>query len=95
MSCNWYFMFILIYRYIGNLIIGYEMFHSVKPNVAQIKITEIGKWLEELDKSTDTFYLSINSGLLHVLKSTFIHLLYAANSTEECKLVITYSYLFF
>lgn len=94
-----YFLFTLIinlyvYRYIGNLIIGYEMMRLGKSNLALIKISEIGKWLEELDKSTDVFYLSINSGLLHVLKGTFIHILYAKNSIEECKLVIIHLFIF-
>jgi hypothetical protein len=71
------------------------MFRLGKSNLALIKISEIGKWLEELDdKSTDVFYLSINSGLLHVLKATFIHILFATNSIEESKLVIINLFIF-
>jgi len=55
-----------------------------------MKILEIGKWLEELDKGTDEFYLSINTGLQHIMKATFIHMLFATNLTEECKWVSYY-----
>ncbi|XP_050062676.1 uncharacterized protein LOC114131742 isoform X2 [Aphis gossypii] len=72
-------------RFIGNLIIFHELFHHGEPESAQIKILEIGKWLEELDKGTDEFYLSIKSGIQHIMKATFIHMLFAMNLTEECK----------
>ncbi|XP_025197328.1 uncharacterized protein LOC112596064 [Melanaphis sacchari] len=72
-------------RYVGNLIIGYEFFHKDESELGQLKILEIGKWLEELDKGTDEFYLSINVGLQYVLKATFIHMLFATNLTGECK----------
>lgn len=52
-----------------------------------MKILEIGKWLEELDSGTDEFYLSINTGLQHVMKATFIHMLFATNLIGECKWV--------
>ncbi|XP_027854457.1 uncharacterized protein LOC114133034 [Aphis gossypii] len=72
-------------RFIGNLIISYELFHNGEPELAQMKILEIGKWLEELDKGTDEFYLSIKTGLQHIMKATFIHMLFATNLTGECK----------
>ncbi|CAH1733057.1 unnamed protein product [Aphis gossypii] len=72
-------------RFIGNLIIFHELFHHGEPESAQIKILEIGKWLEELDKGTDEFYLSIKPGVQHIMKATFIHMLFAMNLTEECK----------
>ncbi|XP_025197325.1 uncharacterized protein LOC112596062 [Melanaphis sacchari] len=72
-------------RFIGNLIISYELFHNGEPELAQMKILEIGKWLEELDKGTDEFYLSIKIGLQRVMKATFIHMLFATNLTGECK----------
>ncbi|XP_022176758.1 uncharacterized protein LOC111038033 isoform X2 [Myzus persicae] len=72
-------------RYVGNLIIGYELFHKGESELGQMKILEIGKWLEELDNGTDEFYLSINIGLQHVMKATFIHMLFAANLTGECQ----------
>lgn len=84
-------MLIVILRYLGNLIIGYELFHKDNPESGQMKILEIGKWLEELDNSTDAFYLSINVGLKHVMTATFIHMLFATNLIGECKWV---SYLF-
>jgi len=87
-------LLILIYflRFIGNLIISYEFFHKGEHELAQMKILEIGKWLEELDKGTDEFYLSINTGIQHIMEATFIHMLFATNLTEECKWV---SYLLF
>lgn len=72
-------------RYVGNIIIGYELFHKGESELGQMKILEIGKWLEELDNGTDEFYLSINVGLQHVMKATFIHILFASNLTGECK----------
>ncbi|XP_026806570.1 uncharacterized protein LOC113549459 [Rhopalosiphum maidis] len=72
-------------RYVGNLIIGYELFHKGESELGQMKILEIGKWLEELDNGTDEFYLSINVGIQHVMKATFIHMLFATNLTGECK----------
>lgn len=74
-------------RYIGNLIISHELFHKGKTDVAQLKVLEIGKWLEELDNGTDEFYLSISSGLKHVMKATFIHMLFITNLVEEAKWV--------
>ncbi|VVC40331.1 Hypothetical protein CINCED_3A024167 [Cinara cedri] len=73
-------------RFVGNLIIAYEMFHMDKTELGQMKILEIGKWLEELDKldKVDEFYLSINVGLKHVMTGTFIHMLFATNLTGEC-----------
>ncbi|KAF0762103.1 Uncharacterized protein FWK35_00006600 [Aphis craccivora] len=72
-------------RYTGNLIISYELFHKHEPELAQFKLLEIQDWLENLDKGTDEFYLSINTGLRHVVNATFIHMLYVTNLTEECK----------
>ncbi|XP_050062018.1 uncharacterized protein LOC114128803 [Aphis gossypii] len=84
-------------RYIGNLIISYELFHKNEPELAQFKLLAIQDWLENLDKGTDEFYLSINTGLHHVVKATFIHMLYITNLTEECKWilndVVLYSHL--
>jgi len=87
----------LIYflRFILNLIISYEFFHKGEYEIAQIKILEIGKWLEELDKGTDEFYLSINAGLRHIMETTFIHMLFATNLTEECKWVSYYVFICF
>ncbi|XP_022166150.1 uncharacterized protein LOC111030787 [Myzus persicae] len=72
-------------RFIGNLIVSFEYFHKGEPELAQIKILEIGKWLEELDQGTDEFYLSINTGLQHIMRATLIHMLFPTNLTEECK----------
>lgn len=80
----------IILRFVGNLIIGYELFHNGEVETAQMKVLEIGKWLEELDNGSDKFYLSINTGLYHVMKGTFIHMLYAANLIGECKWVRYY-----
>jgi len=80
-------MLIYFLRFIGNLIISYELFHKDESELAQLKIFEIGKWLEELDEGTDEFYLSIRTGLQHVMKATFIHMLFATKLTGECKWV--------
>lgn len=63
------------------------MFHNNNAESAQMKILEIGKWLEELDNGNDEFYLSIKTGLKHVMTATFIHMLFATNLIEECKWV--------
>lgn len=76
-----------MFRFIGNLVISYEMFHKGETEEAQLKILEIGKWLEDLDSGADEFYLSIKTGLKHVMTSTFIHMLFATNLIEECKWV--------
>ncbi|XP_050434711.1 uncharacterized protein LOC126841936 [Adelges cooleyi] len=72
-------------RFIGNLIISYEMFHNEDKEVAQLKVLEIGKWLEELDNGSDEFYLSINIGLKHVTMSTFAHMVFATNLIEQSR----------
>jgi len=61
------------------------LFHKNEPELAQMKLLEIQDWLENLDKGTDEFYLSINTNLHHVVKATFIHMLCVTNLTEECK----------
>lgn len=82
-------------RYVSNLIISYELFHKNEIEPAQMKILEIGKWLEELDRGTDEFYLSINTGLQYVMKATFIHMLFATNLIGECKWVSFCSFINF
>lgn len=67
------------------------MFHKDNPESGQMKILEVGKWLEELDNGTDEFYLSISIGLKHAMTATFIHMLFATKLIGECKWV---SYLF-
>lgn len=72
-------------RFVGNLIIAYELFHKSDTELGQMKVLEIGKWLEDLDNlNQDLFYLSISSGLKHVMSGTFIHMLFATNLTGEC-----------
>jgi len=78
----------MVFRFIGNLIIAYELFHKDNyAKLAQMKILEIGKWLEELDTGTDEFYLSIQISLKHIMSATFIHMLFATNLVVECKWV--------
>lgn len=75
-------------RFVGNLIIIYEMFHKDEQEEAQLKLLEVGKWLEEIELNKENeFYLSYKNGIKHVLTSTFIHMLYATNLTEESKWV--------
>lgn len=65
---------LVIFRYIANIIIGYELFVREKEETAKILILLIGKWLEKLDNSGNAFYLSISNGLKNVLLSTFVHM---------------------
>lgn len=65
----------MIFRYISNIIIGCELFHKDKEETAKIILLSIGNWLEELDKSTDDFYLLISDGLKFVLKSILAHMI--------------------
>lgn len=80
-------------RFLGNLIISYELFQKGDIDTAQLKVLEIGKWLEELDSGTDEFYLSINIGLKHIMQATFIHMLFAINLIGEVEWVCYYLYL--
>lgn len=72
----------MIFRYISNVIIGYELFNKDKIEAAKILLLSIGKWLEELDKSTDNFYVLICDGLKYILKSTLAHMM-RTNLTEN------------
>ncbi|XP_060853539.1 uncharacterized protein LOC132931653 [Rhopalosiphum padi] len=72
-------------RFIGNLIISYELYQNGKPSESDTKILEIGNWLEKLDKGTDEFYLSINVALKHIQMANFVHMLFATNGTGGFK----------
>lgn len=74
-------------RFIGNLIISYELYQNGKSSESDTKILEIGNWLEKLDKGTDEFYLSINAALKHIQMANFVHMLFAANGTGGFKLL--------
>lgn len=77
----------IIFRVVGNLIIGYELFDNGEKDVAQMKMLEMRNWLEKLDNRSDEFYLSINTGIKHVITATLVHMLFATNLTEECNWV--------
>lgn len=79
--------YLLFFRFIGNLIISYELYHNGKPNESDAKVLEIGNWLEKLDKGTDDFYLSIRSALKHIKMANFVHMLFAANEAGGFKWV--------
>lgn len=66
------------FRFIGNLIISHELYLNGELDASDMKILEIGKWLDQLDKTTDEFYLSINIALKHIRTANFIHMLFAA-----------------
>lgn len=68
-------LYLMIFRYISNIIIGFELFHKNEKETAKIILLSIGKWLEELDKSTNDFYLLIRDGLKYVLQSTLAHMM--------------------
>lgn len=82
------YLTIFILRFIGNLIISYELYQNGKSSESDTKILEIGNWLEKLDKGIDEFYLSINAALKHIQMANFVHMLFAANGTGGFKLVI-------
>lgn len=68
-------LFFFFFRYISNIIIGYELFKKGNKETARIVLLSIGKWLNKLDESkNDEFYLSISDGLKHVLITTFIRM---------------------
>lgn len=79
-------------RFIGNLIISYELYQKGESNLSDMKILEIGNWLEKLDKGTDKFYMSISIALKHIKMANFIHKLYIENEIGGCKLVNIYFY---
>uniref|UniRef100_A0A2S2QZ41 ribonuclease H n=1 Tax=Sipha flava TaxID=143950 RepID=A0A2S2QZ41_9HEMI len=66
-------------RFIGNLIISHELYLNGELNASDMKILEIDKWLDQLDKTTDEFYLSINIALKHIRAANFIHMLFDTN----------------
>lgn len=82
--------YLLFFRFIGNLIISYELYQNGKRNESDTKILEIGNWLDKLDNGTDEFYLSIKSALKHIKMANFVHMLFAANETGGFKWVNCY-----
>lgn len=65
----------------------YELFLKNEYEMANTKVLEMSKWLEELDSGTNEFYLSIRFGLKHVMLSTYVHILFSINSIDESKWV--------
>lgn len=86
--------FAIFLRFIGNLIISYELYRNGESDASDMKILEIGNWLENLDKGTDQFYLSISIALKHIKMANFVHKLFSENETGGFKLVIIYLFLF-
>lgn len=85
---------LFLFRFIGSLIISYELYLNGDSDASDMKILEISKWLEMLDNGTDDFYLSINIGLKHIKMANFIHKQYAANDFRGFKQVTLYLYNF-
>jgi len=85
--CSYIFIF---FRFIGNLIISYELYQNGESDASNMKIMEISNWLEKLNNGTDTFYLSINNALNHIKMANFVHMLFNSNETGGLKLVICY-----
>lgn len=79
-----------MFRFVGNLIISYELYLNGDSDANDLKMLEIGKWLEMLEKGTDEFYLSINIGLKHIMMANFIHMQFAANDVRGFKQVPLY-----
>lgn len=76
-----------MFRFIGNLIISYELYQKGKLNASHKKILDISNWLERFDNSNDEFYMSIKHGLKHIKTANFIHMLFASNENEGLKQV--------
>lgn len=89
---NFYY-YITFFRFIGNLIISYELFKNGKSYESDMKMLEIGNWLDKLDKSTDEFYLSINIGLKHIRMANFIHILFSTDEISGSKWVNLYIFI--
>lgn len=81
---NYYGIF---FRFVGNLIISYELYQNGELNASYMKMIEIDNWLKKLDNGSDEFYLSINNALKHIRMANFIHMLFAENETGGFKLV--------
>lgn len=58
---------------------SYDLYKSGDLDASRMTILEIGNWLEKLDKSTDTFYLSIKTGLKHISVASFIFMQFDQN----------------
>lgn len=74
-------------RYTSNLIVGCELYKTDAVDKAHDKLIQIWEWLDKLDNSDDTFYLSIREGLKHLTMSTLCHILYTVDR-RECRQVI-------
>lgn len=92
-SCLFFFCF----RFIGNLIISYELNQNGKSDASNTKMLEIGSWLEKLDNGTDEFYLSINVGLKHIRMANFVHKQFVENEIGGLKWVsfFKFKYIFY
>lgn len=81
----------MIFRYISNIIIAFEVFLKGKSEAAKMIILLIDKWLDRLDKmGSDEFYLSISVGLKYVLTSMFVNMESKTDSTEHIKQASTF-----
>lgn len=80
----------MFFRFIGNLIISYELYKNGKLHASHKKILDISNWLEQFDKCNDEFYISIKIGLKHIKTANFIHMLFASNENEGLKQVSYY-----
>lgn len=77
----------IFFRFIGNLIISHELYLNGDSDASDMKIFEIGKWLDQLDKTTDEFYLSINIALKHIMAANFVFMLFATNENTGFNVV--------
>ncbi|XP_050544972.1 uncharacterized protein LOC126907613 [Daktulosphaira vitifoliae] len=70
-------------KFIGNIIICFELFQNNDCEMAQIKMIELYKWIEIQDNRGEEFYLSIQIGLKHIVLSTFAQILITTNCVKE------------
>lgn len=82
------------FRFVGNLIISYELYKNGELDASYKTVLDISSWLEKLDKGSDEFYLSINIGLKHIKVANFIHMLFVANENGGLKQVSNLYFIF-
>lgn len=73
--------------------VGCGLYKTNSVDKAHDQLIRIWEWLDKLDNSDDTFYLSIREGLKHLMMSTLCHILYTVDK-YECRQVITVNLCF-
>ncbi|XP_050434420.1 uncharacterized protein LOC126841804 [Adelges cooleyi] len=72
-------------KFVSNLIVGCVLFKTDEPEKSYNTIINIWKWLDKIDDACDSFYLSIRTGLKHIVMSTLTFIHYTSHQTIECQ----------